>query len=453
MASDSDAEPRPIQGRDQLIEYFRQGEKRQADRGIGTEHEKFVMRRDDLSMIAHGGERGIEAIFEELVERYDWKPVREAGRIVSLERGAARVTLEPGGQLELSGAVTETVHETAAELDRHFEELQAVAGDDHYFVCWGMNPFYRPDEVPMVPKQRYDIMRSYLPSRGELSPWMMKTSCTIQANYDYTSEQEAAELVRTALLVSPIVSALFANSPYCGGRDANMQSFRGHAWTRTDSDRTGWPEFMYESGWGYERYLDYVLDIPMFFVHRQDRLVPMVGQSFREYLEQERGRFQPQMRDFVLHLSTAFPEIRLKQFVEVRGADGGPRSQMLALPALWKGLLYDAEARSGAAEMLEELNPEEHAQLFRDVYREGMEADCRLGEVASLAERLVSRSAEGLERLAERNGHRSEVEFLTPLREIVETGTILADRLRADMRHHDGDWRAIVEKWALFGVD
>lgn len=450
MASESDADTRPIQGRDQLIEYFRQGEKSEDERGIGTEHEKFVLRRDDLSMIAHDGDRGIEAIFEGLVEQFDWEPVREDGRIISLERGAARVTLEPGGQLELSGAITDTVQETEAELDEHFRELDEVARDDHYFTCWGMNPFYRPDEVPMVPKQRYDIMRSYLPSRGELSPWMMKTSCTIQANYDYTSEQDATDLVRTALLVSPIISAIFANSPYCGGRDSGMQTYRGHAWTKTDPDRTGWPAFMYRDDWGYEQYLDYMLDIPMFFVRREGRLIPMIGWTFREFIEDDRGRFDPQMRDFVLHLSTAFPEIRMKQFVEVRGADGGPRSHMLALPAVWKGILYDSQARREAAELLEELEPDEHARLFHDVYEKGLEASCRAGDVQTLADRLLTSATGGLERLASRYDHDSEAPYLEPLREVVDTGRTLADQLRDDLEACGGDRRKIVEKWALF---
>ena len=228
-----------------------------------------------------------------------------------------------------------------------------------------------------------------------------------------------------------------------------MQSWRGHAWTKTDPDRTGWPAFMYRDDWGYEQYLDYILDVPMFFISRGGRLIPTIGATFREFLEEGHGIYEPKMRDFVLHLSTAFPEIRMKQFIEVRGADGGPRSHMLALPAIWKGLLYDETARRRAAELLEELTPDEHAQLFHDVYRDGLDASCRAGEVLSLAERLVAISREGLDRLDDRHDDASDVEFLAPLERIVETGETLADQLRADLREADGDRRAILEKYDL----
>ncbi|MFB6264542.1 MAG: glutamate-cysteine ligase family protein, partial [Bradymonadaceae bacterium] len=227
------------------------------------------------------------------------------------------MTLEPGGQVELSGGVKSTVHETSRELDEHLEQLDAVTGEDVRFCCWGINPFWAPRDVPMVPKQRYDIMRSYLPTRGDLATTMMKTSCTVQANYDFTSEADAVDLVRTALLASPVVSAMFANSPMRRGYDTGMQSFRGHAWTDTDPDRTGWPSFMYRPDWTFEDYVDYVLDIPMFFVRRRGRLWPMIGTTFREYLESGYGRWTPTLEDFELHLSTAFPEIRLRQFVEI----------------------------------------------------------------------------------------------------------------------------------------
>lgn len=447
MSSKESTDDHPIESREQLVDYFRAGEKASDDRGIGTEHEKFVFRRDDLSMISHGGEGGIEEMFEGLIERFGWEPVRESGRIVTLTRDDARITLEPGGQLELSGAVTETVQETERELDQHLDELADVAGDDHYMTCWGMNPFYRPEEVPLVPKQRYDIMRSYLPTRGTLAPWMMKTSCTIQANYDYTSEADATDLVRSALLVSPIVSALFANSPYRGGSESGKQSWRGHAWTDTDPDRTGWPAFMYRDDWGYEQYLDYILDVPMFFVAREGRLIPTIGKTFREFLREGHGIYEPHMRDFELHLSTAFPEIRMKQFVEVRGADGGPRSHMLALPALWKGLLYNEAARARAAELLDGLSREQHVQLFHDVYEDGLQATCAAGDVLSLAERLVAIAREGLAAQADRDEHPSEVGYLEPLERIVETGETLADQLRADLREMDK--RAALEKYDL----
>lgn len=449
MSSAVGANSDPIESREQLLAYFRAGEKTEEARGIGTEHEKFVFRRDDLSMISHAGDGGLQDLFERLVAAFDWKPLREAGRIIGLEHPDRRVTLEPGGQFELSGAITQTIGETEEELDQHFDQLRSVAEEDFYFTCWGMNPFYRPDQVPLVPKQRYDIMRSYLPTRGELSPWMMKTSCTIQANYDYVSEQDAAELVRSALLVSPIVSALFANSPYRGGADTGMQSFRGFAWTRTDPDRTGWPEFMYRDDWGYGDYLDYILDIPMFFVEREGRLIPMIGKTFREYIHDGHGVYEPTVGDFELHLSTAFPEIRMKQFVEVRGADGGPRSHMLALPALWKGLLYHVPSRRRAAGLVDDLSVEEHEQLFMEVYDDGLDAVTPVGRVGELASELIDIATEGLVALADKYDHASEAPYLAPLASIVESGTTLADELREDFRRLDGDRRKIIEKWSL----
>lgn len=448
MSSRIEEDRRPIESHEQLIEYFREGETERENRGVGTEHEKFVFRRDDLSMVAHEGRGGLQELFERLVEEFDWTPQYEDDWIVELDGEEARVTLEPGGQFELAGAVQETVHGTEAELEEHFGQLGAVAGDDLYFACWGMNPFYAPSEVPLVPKQRYDIMRSYLPSRGRLAPWMMKTSCTVQANYDYVDESDAAEIVRTSLLISPLVSALFANSSYRAGEDSGMQSFRGYAWTDTDPDRTGWPRFMYGEDWGYEEYLDYVLDIPMFFVRRNDRLIPKTGHTFRDFLEGDRHRSQPLMQDFELHLSTAFPEIRMKKFIEVRGADGGPRAFMLALPALWKGILYHEPTRRRAADLVGGVDPEAHAEMFMEVYREGLRAESAVGPVGPLAGELVELAGEGLDALAEAEGHASERPYLQPLEEVVESGETLADRFRAEVES-GADRRELIESWSL----
>lgn len=399
-------------------------------------------------MVAHEERGGLQELFETLVDRFDWTPHYENEWIVELEGESARITLEPGGQFELAGDVQSTIHGTERELDEHFQQLETVASDHLYFACWGMNPFYAPTEVPLVPKQRYDIMRSYLPSRGQLAPWMMKTSCTVQANYDYNDETDAADIIRTSLLISPIVSALFANSSYRAGNDSGMQSFRGHAWTDTDPDRTGWPRFMYGQDWGYEEYLDYVLDIPMFFVRRGGRLIPKTGHTFREFLESERHRARPLMQDFELHLSTAFPEIRMKQIIEVRGADGGPRPFMLALPALWKGILYHDPTRRRAAELMGGMSPEEHGQLFLDVYRDGLEATSPAGRVGDLAGELVDLAGTGLDEIAEREDHETERPYLEPLNGVVETQRTLADEFREDARRLD-DRRALIEKWSL----
>ncbi len=449
MSTEQQCEREPIESHEQLVDYFRAGEKDEDERGVGTEHEKFVFRRDDLSMIAYDGPFGIESLFERWCEDYDWTPVRERGRIIGLQGHDGGISLEPGGQLELSGDVRRTIHETGGEFDRHMEELAHIAGDEIDVLCTGLNPFYKPHEVPIVPKQRYDVMRSYLPTRGDLATTMMKTSCTIQANYDYRSEDDAIDIVRTSLLISPIVSAMFANSSIRGGDDTGMQSFRGHAWTRTDPDRCGWPRFMYRHDWGYDDYVEYLLDVPMFFIRRHNRLIPMPGESFRRFVDEGWGRYEPTMADFELHLTTAFPEIRLKQFIEVRGADGGPRGQILALPALWKGLLYHDSSRRRARALLDDISPERHVELFHDVYRDGLRAETPDGTVREMARDLLKWSREGLEALADREGYESEAKYLEPLESIVDSGRTLADRFREDAERLSDDPRALIEKWKL----
>ncbi len=451
MAGVVDDDPTPIESRDQLLAYFQEGATPREDRGVGTEHEKFVFLRRECGLVTHGGAEGIETIFERLAEQYDWEPIWEGDIMIGMTRGDAAISLEPGGQFELSGGIKKTVHGTSDELDEHLRELEDVAGDDVKMVSWGMNPFVDPEDVPMMPKQRYDIMRAYLPARGKLAPWMMKTTCTIQANFDYMSESDATDLMQTALLVSPIVSAIFANSPIRDGEVTGMQSDRGYIWTETDPDRTGWPDFMYRDDWGYGDYLDFLLDIPMFFIEREGRLIPKTGQTFRDYLNGGSGRYEPTMADFKLHLSTAFPEIRLKQYVEVRGADGGPAEQILGLPALWKGILYDDSARKRARDLLDGIDPDDHRQLFHDVYRDGFQAEGPDGTVGELADELIEISADGLRSLAdEQNLDVDETGYLRPLRQIVTSRRTLADELRDMFLETGGDCERIVDEWAFF---
>ncbi|MFW6053284.1 MAG: glutamate-cysteine ligase family protein, partial [Persicimonas sp.] len=277
----------------------------------------------------------------------------------------------------------------------------------------------------------------------------MKLTCTVQANFDYTDEADAADLMRTALLVSPIVSAIFANSPIKAGRDTGMQTYRGYLWTRTDPDRTGWPEFMYRDDWGYRDYLEYILDVPMFFIQRRGDYIDKAGDSFRDFIENGHDGFEATIGDFELHLSTAFPEIRLKRFIEVRGADAGPRDHMLAVPALWKGLVYHRPTRDAARALLEDMSPERHAQLFMDAYKDGLDARTDHASLQELGQELVELASQGLDALAEEAGHPSEREFLEPVREIADTGVTLADRLRADWQKFGGDRQKLVEEWAL----
>ena len=451
MAQDSSL----VRHEDQLLDHFRAGIKARDARGVGTEHEKFVfLPKEDMAMLSfEHPELGFERLFERLTVEYGWEPARDGGHIVALERGDAAITLEPGGQLELSGGVMQHLSQTEAELDRHLEELRQIAGGRLLMSSLGLNPLHGPKQIPWMPKSRYAIMRRYMPTRGDLANWMMQATCTIQANFDYTSEEDAADILRSALRVSPLVSALFVASSVRQGRSSGQMSFRGHIWTRTDPDRCGWPAFLYRTDWGFAEYLDYVLDVPVLFLRREEGYVPVEGRTtFRHFIEQGFESQRATMGDFELHLSTVFPEVRLKRYIEVRGADGGPRDHVLALPALWKGILYWEPSRRQAAALVGDLEPEEHRALFGEVYRHGLQAQSRVGSVQKLCQRLVALAHEGLEALARESGQPSEAGYLEPVRWIAESGQTIARRLLRDLEEvgikEDGG-RALIERWRI----
>jgi glutamate--cysteine ligase len=439
----------PIEDREQLLDYFRSGEKTPERRGVGTEHEKFVFRRRDAQMLSFEEPGGFGDLFQRLADEYGWQPAYDEGHIVALERDGAAITLEPGGQLELSGAIFKTVFETRDELQTHLDEVKALTHEDLAITFWGLNPFYGPDDIPWMPKSRYKIMRRYLPTRGDLALWMMKTTCTIQANFDYVSEDDCADLIRTAVLVSPLVSALFAHSPVKQGAVIPFQSFRGQIWTRTDPDRTGASDFMYRADWGYADYLEYVLDVPMFFIRREQGYIDMAGHSFREFLARGYQGHSATMGDFELHLSTAFPEVRLKRYIEMRGADGGPPEAIVALPALWKGLLYDESARRAAAALFDGVTPEAHREIFLDAYRDGIHGHTSHGSMRELGQELLDIASSGLATLARDAGHEDESVFLAPLNELLETGQSWADRLASDFDAADGNPLELIARSAL----
>ncbi len=445
MSRDQQQSLVPLVERAQLIEYFRSGEKNPEERSLGTEHEKFVFKRDDGALLSFEEEGGFGDLFAELAETFGWNPSYDRGKVVALERDGAAITLEPGGQFELSGAILDTVFETRDEFDRHIREIKEVAGDRLAFVAWGMNPFDDLDDIPWMPKARYEIMRKYLPTRGDLAHWMMKMTCTVQGNFDYTSEQDAVDILSTALRISPVVSAMFCNSPLRRGEDTGMQCFRCHIWTRTDPDRTGFPDFMYGRDWGYERYLDYVLDVPMFFIRRDGEYIDMSGIPFRHFMQEGHGEYEPIMGDFELHLSTVFPEVRMKRYIEVRGADAGSREDMLALPALWKGLLYDESARKAAGQMMVSTDPDQHRKCFEVVHKEGLRAHTMCGSFKEMAQELVELSAQGLDDIAARRGHPSEAVFLDPLRTILAEERTPADRMLEAFDRLEGARMPMVE--------
>jgi glutamate--cysteine ligase len=448
MSRDQAQDPEAIRDIDQLVEYFRLGEKAEGARGIGTEHEKFVFRKDlaERPLIEFDGEHGIEEMFGAFEEKFGWEASKDAGRTVALVRGHEAITLEPAGQLELSGAVTQTIFETADEFDQHMTELGDVAGDYAAVCMWGMNPFDPVGDLPWMPKSRYGIMRAYLPTRGDLAHWMMQTTCTIQANVDYTSEADAVDIIHTSVLISPIVNAIFANSPLKAGEPSGYQSYRAHIWTRTDDDRSGVPDFMYRDDFGFEDYVEYALDVPMFFIRRDSGYVDMSGKSFRQFLRDGWEGTPATMGDFELHLSTLFPEVRLKRFIELRCGDGGPREHVLGLPALWKGLLYDPTARQEARELIG-LRGDDHRALFDVAAREGIHAkDVDGRPMLELARRLVAIAGEGLDRLAAQAGHDSERVFLEPIATRLDRGESLADQLLAEFAAVDGDRAELIAR-------
>src|SRR4051795_10975412 len=356
----------PIQSRDDLLRPFLKGEKPKSAWRIGTEHEKFVYRRADHRAPSYDEPGGIRDLLMALTE-YGWEPVEEGGKVIALSGPDGTVSLEPAGQLELSGAPLENLHQTCAEAGRHLNQVKAV-GDKLGlgFLGLGMWPDKARDELPRMPKGRYGIMLRHMPRVGTMGLDMMLRTCTIQVNLDYASEADMARKFRVGLALQPLATALFANSPFTEGRTNGYLSYRSHIWSDTDPARTGMLPFVFEHGFGYERYLDYALDVPMYFVYRGGRYIDAAGLSFRDFLD---GRLaalpgeRPILSDWVDHLSTAFPEVRLKSFLEMRGADGGRWSKICALPALWVGLLYDDQALDAAWDRVKHWSIGEREQL------------------------------------------------------------------------------------------
>ena len=447
MSSQSNANDTPITRRDQLVEVLASGEKPEADWRIGTEHEKFGFQLDDLRPPTFDGPRGIEALLKGLT-RFDWTPVDEGGRTIALLKNGASVTLEPAGQLELSGAPLETVHQTCGEVGSHLREVKAVADELQLgFLGMGFQPKWRRDEMPWMPKGRYRIMRSYMPKVGSLGLDMMTRTCTVQVNLDYATEADMVQKFRVSLALQPIATALFADSPFTEGKPNGFLSYRSHIWTDTDPDRTGMLDFVFEDGFGYERYVDYLLDVPMYFSYRDGAYHDASGLSFRDFLD---GRLSvlpgqlPTIRDWNDHMTTAFPEVRLKKFLEMRGADGGPWNRLCALPAFWVGLLYDQTALDAAWDLVKDFSLDERNALRDQVPRLGLKVPHRGGTLRDLAVEALKISAEGLRRRARLNGKgQDERVFLEPVIDVVEANQTAAER-KLELFH--GAWAGDIDR-------
>ena len=432
----------PIESRDDLLRVFAKGEKPAEAWRIGTEHEKFVYRKDDRRAPSYDEPGGIRDLLMGLTE-FGWSPVEEGGNVIALAGPDGNVSLEPAGQFELSGAPLEHLHQTCAEAGRHLKQVKAV-GDTLGlgFLGLGMWPDKTRADLPRMPKGRYEIMLRHMPRVGTLGLDMMLRTCTIQVNLDYESEADMAQKFRVGLALQPLATALFANSPFTEGRPNGFLSFRSHIWSDTDPHRTGMLPFVFEEGFGYERYCDYALDVPMYFVYRDGRYIDAAGLSFRDFLD---GRLEalpgekPRFSDWVDHLSTAFPEVRLKSFLEMRGADGGPWSRICALPALWVGLLYDQGALDAAWDEVRHWSLDERQRLRDEVPRLGLAARTPSGEsLQELGRRILDIADAGLRSRARLNSiGENESGFLDPLREIVARGKTPAEML---LDRYHGEW-------------
>src|SRR5438309_2450271 len=432
----------PIERREDLLAPFVKGEKPAEAWRIGTEHEKFVYRKDDRRAPSYDEPGGIRDLLKGLTE-FGWQPVEEGGKVIALSGPDGNVSLEPAGQFELSGAPLDNLHQTCAEAGRHLKQVKAI-GDKLGlgFLGLGMWPDKARADLPRMPKGRYAIMLRHMPRVGSLGLDMMLRTCTIQVNLDYSSEADMAQKFRVGLALQPLATALFANSPFTEGKPNGFLSFRSHIWSDTDPHRTGMLPFVFEDGFGYERYLDYALDVPMYFVYREGKYIDAAGLSFRDFMEGKLSALpgeKPLLSDWVDHLSTAFPEVRLKSFLEMRGADGGPWSKICALPALWVGLLYDQGALDAAWDEVKHWSLEERQRLRDDVPKLGLAAQTPSGEsLRDLGRRVLAIADAGLKA---RNRHNligeNESGFLDPLRETVARGKTRAEML---LDRYHGEW-------------
>jgi glutamate--cysteine ligase len=437
------SDDRPLTPRD-LADWLASGCKPKDEWRIGSEHEKFPFRTGVHAPIPYEPE-GIRALLEGL-RRFDWSPEYEGENVIALQRGGASVSLEPGGQFELSGAQLESVHDVADETAQHIAEVKAVGEELGIgFLGVGMTPLWRRDEIPIMPKGRYAIMRRYMPTKGALGLDMMFRTCTVQVNLDFASEADMVKKFRASLALQPVATALFANSPFTEGKPNGWLSYRAHIWTDTDPDRTGMLDFVFEDGFGFERYAQYVADTPMYFVKRRGRYIDVAGRSFREFME---GRLdevpgdRATIKDWADHTTTIFPEVRLKRWLEMRGADSGPEARLNALSALWVGLLYDEAALDAALELCRRWSSEDRARLREDAARVGLKAEAGGRPLQAVTKDVLGIAREGLSRRA-RAGRSAmdETPYLAPLDEIADTGVTPAERL---LDLYNGAWRGDV---------
>ena len=434
----------PIERHEQLAEYLESGCKPRDAWRIGTEHEKFGYCKDTLRPIPYEGERSVLAVLEGLRDGHGWAPLEEGGKLIGLEKDGANVSLEPGGQLELSGAPLETIHETCDEVNAHLRDVKDIADKVGVgFIGLGAAPIWQHEDMPVMPKGRYKLMTDYMDRVGAMGKSMMYRTCTVQVNLDFGSEADMVKKLRVALALQPVATALFANSPFFEGKPTGFKSWRARVWRDLDADRTGMLPFVFQDGFGFEAWADYALDVPMYFVYRDGVYINALGQSFRDFLKGELPALpgeKPTLSDWADHLTTIFPEARIKKFLEMRGADGGPWRRLCALPAFWVGLMYDQTALDAAWDLVKGWDAETREALRIAAGQDALHAKVPGVDMHDLAREVVAISQAGLKArgCAGANGMiPDETHFLNALQESIETGTVPADDL---LEHYHGDW-------------
>jgi glutamate--cysteine ligase len=443
-----------IESREQLIAWFAEGEKPREAWRIGTEHEKFAFRQSDYAPLAYDSSPGIRDLLEGL-QRFGWKPVYEGDNVIALSgENGANISLEPGGQFELSGAPLETLHQTCEEVHEHLDQLREVNRElGVAMIGIGFHPTLKREDAHWMPKGRYKIMRDYMPKVGTLGLDMMLRTCTVQVNLDFESEADMVRKMRVGMALQPVATALFANSPFKEGKRTDYLSLRSHIWTDTDNDRSGILPFVFDGDFGYERYVEYVLDTPMYFVYRDGAYIDAAGQSFRDFIDGKlpaRPGERATMGDWSDHITTLFPEVRLKRYLEMRGADGGPWRRVCALPAFWVGLLYDGEALDAASDMIADWTADEVIALRAAVPARGLGTPFRNRTMLELAREALEISRLGLKNRARRDfWGQDESHFLATLEQIADSGLTPAEnKLAAFEGRWDGDVRRAFEEYA-----
>ncbi|MGB7244774.1 MAG: glutamate--cysteine ligase [Sulfitobacter sp.] len=440
----------PIEHHDQLAQYLADGCKPKSDWRIGTEHEKFGYCKDTLKPLPYEGARSIRTMLEGLRDMHNWAPVQEGGKIVGLEKDGANVSLEPGGQLELSGAPLETIHETCDEVNTHLREVKEVADKiGAGFIGLGAAPIWTHEQMDLMPKGRYKLMNDYMTKVGTMGRVMMRRTCTVQVNLDFGSEVDMVQKLRVAFALQPVATALFASSPFFEGQPNGHKSWRSRVWRDLDADRTGMLPFVFEDGFGFERWVQYALDVPMYFVYRDGKYIDALGLSFRDFMKGELSALpgeMPTLSDWADHLTTAFPEARIKKYMEMRGADGGPWRRLCALPAFWVGLMYDQASLDGAWDLVKDWDAETRDALRAAASKDGLQAQVGKIKMHDLAREAVALSHAGLKARARAGAGGlipDETHFLNALHESIDSGKTLADEL---LDHYNGDWNGDLSK-------